>query len=230
MINIYAGTSGFSYKEWKGPFYPEDLPQKGMLGFYASKLRTVEINNTFYRMPKTETVERWAEQVGADFRFVIKASRRITHQGRLKDVDESVSYLWDKISFLGDRLGAVLFQTPPYLKRDDEKLRTFIEQLPEGCRGAFEFRSSSWFCDETYDAIVQGGHTLVVADTEAELPTPLLPSKWGYLRLRKDDYTDDELKAWREKIDASGWDEAFVFFKHEDDGAAAKMAMRMQAL
>jgi uncharacterized protein YecE (DUF72 family) len=227
---LRVGTSGFSYKEWKGSFYPEDLPQSKFLSYYAQQFSTVEINNTFYRMPKPELLEGWAEQVGEDFRFVLKASRRITHQGRLKDVGDSVAYLYGVAGALGERLGPVLFQLPPYLKKDVERLRDFLGTLPGGARAAMEFRDESWHDPEVFDALRDHGVALCIAETGEEA-TPFEPTAdWGYLRLRKVEYEPGELRAWADRIKASGWNETYVFFKHEDEGTGPALGKRFEEL
>ena len=224
-MRIRAGTSGFSYKEWKGPFYPEKLPAKDMLAFYAEQLPAVEINNTFYRMPKVSVLESWAAQVPKDFRFVIKASRRITHFKRLKDAGDETGYLLETTRTLGARLGALLFQLPPNLKADLPRLARFLDLLPEDVPAAFEFRHESWLEEGALDCLRAHGRALVVADT-VEAPAehiaqggPLL-----YLRLRRPDYDDSVLLEWADRISGSGADDAFVFFKHEDAGAGPRMA------
>ena len=232
-MRIRAGTSGFSYKEWKGPFYPEKLPNKDMLAFYAERLSTVEINNTFYRMPKPSMLEGWAEKVPDDFVFVLKASRRITHSGRLKEeeVRDSVDYLWNVAAALGSHLGPILFQLPPFLKKDVARLASFISILPDGLRAAFEFRHESWFADDTYHALQAGGQSLCLADTDKmESPEIVSTTDWGYLRLRREDYTDEALRAWKSVMAKQAWNEAFVFFKHEDEGAAPRLAQRLLSL
>jgi len=227
---LRVGTSGFSYKEWKGTFYPEDLPQSKFLSYYAERFSTVEINNTFYRMPKPELLQGWAEQVGDDFRFVLKASRRITHQGRLKDVGDSVAYLYDVAGTLGERLGPVLFQLPPYLKKDVERLRDFLGTLPDGARAALEFRDASWHDPEVFDALRDAEVALCIAET-GEDDTPFeTTADWGYLRLRKVEYEPGELRAWADRIRASGWNEAYVFFKHEDEGTGPALGKRFEEL
>lgn len=231
-MRLRAGTSGFSYKEWKGPFYPEKLPNKDMLGYYAERLSTVEINNTFYRMPKRDMLDGWTRKVPEDFVFVLKASRKITHHARLKEPSfDSLEYLWSVASTLGPHLGPILFQLPPNLKKDLLRLTAFIEALPKGLRGAFEFRNDSWFDDEVYDALANGGHALCLADIDdADTPSLVSTTDWGYLRLRREDYTDEALRSWLDAIRAQGWKEAFVFFKHEDEGAAPRLATRLLAL
>jgi uncharacterized protein YecE (DUF72 family) len=216
-MHIRIGTSGFSYKEWKGSFYPEDLPASEMLRHYAAKFSSVEINNTFYRMPSASVLASWAEQVPDGFTFALKASQRITHRSRLKDSADSVEFFFRVAATLGDRLGPVLFQLPPNLKRDLPRLRDFLPLLPAGSRAAFEFRHESWFDEEVYAALREARAALCVAEDE-NLATPLVPTtSWGYLRLRRQDYGPDSLTEWRDRILAQPWSETFVFFKHEDE-------------
>jgi uncharacterized protein YecE (DUF72 family) len=231
-MRLRAGSSGFSYKEWKGSFYPEKLPSTEMLRYYAERLSTVEINSTFYRMPKRQMMEGWTRKVPDDFRFVLKASRKITHHARLKDTSyDSVEYLWSVATALGSRLGPILFQLPPNMKKDVGRLVEFMGALPKGLRAAFEFRNDSWFVDEVYDALRDGGHAMCLADTdESEAQELFQTTNWGYLRLRRDSYTDAALQAWLAAIRAQEWDECFVFFKHEDEGAAPRLATRLLAL
>ena len=228
-MELHVGTSGYSYKEWKGPFYPEDLSNKDMLSYYGERLGTVEINNTFYRLPKTSVLESWAEQVPASFRFSIKASRKITHFTRLKSGSrEPTEYFLSTLGALGDRLGVLLFQLPPNFKKDLERLSEFLEMLPEGVPTAWEFRHESWFDDDVYDVLRGRGMALVCADTEESGDDqPIVnTASWGYLRLRRPTYDDGDLERWTQKVAAQKWDHAFVFFKHEDDGAGPKMAAR----
>jgi uncharacterized protein YecE (DUF72 family) len=197
-----------------------------MLSFYAGKFGTVEINNTFYRMPSERVLVQWAEQVPDGFRFVLKASRRITHMQRLKNVEDPLSYLINNASLLGSKLGAMLFQLPPNMKKNLERLTTFLALLPDGWPAALEFRHDSWFDDEVYDALRSSGAALCVADT-AEGETPLVATGTrGYLRLRRESYDDNALRGWGERIASQPWEEAFVFFKHEDEGAGPALARR----
>jgi len=220
-MELYVGTSGYAYKEWKAGFYPGDLPLKKMLQYYGTQFRTVEINNTFYRLPARETLLRWADEVPPGFVFVLKASQRITHRQRLKpESKETLDYLFDVASALGERLGPVLFQTPPLFKKDAARLRDFLSLLPEGRPVAFEFRHETWHDEEVYAALRGRNAALVCADTEeaGEAGAPLVPTAdWGYLRLRRCDYDDAGLASWRERIRAQPWHRVFVFFKHEDD-------------
>lgn len=230
-MEVLAGTSGYSYKEWKGPFYPEKLPNTKMLGFYAEQLRTVEINNTFYRLPKAEVVARWAEQVPDNFVFVIKASQRITHRARLVDCEETVEYLWKAVSELGPHLGPVLFQLPPYFRKDVSVLRDFLAVLPQGMQPVFEFRHESWDDDEVRDVLREANAPLCAAETDDGPDLDIQQTaSWGYLRLRRSSYTEAELAAWADKIRTQPWERAFVFFKHEDEGVAPKMALQLMSL
>lgn len=230
-MNLYAGTSGFSYKEWKGPFYPEKIKNDELLAYYATRLSAVEINNTFYRMPKTSVLEGWAENVPADFRFVLKASRRITHFKRLHDTGEILDYLFETMSVLEDRLGVVFFQLPPNFKKDPEKLAAFLDELPEGVKAAFEFRHESWFDDETYEILKKKNCALCLADADNELDVPLVSTAdWGYLRLRQPKYRKPDLEKWIKWIRDQKWKDAYVFFKHEDAAGGPKMAERFLKL
>jgi len=230
-MNYYLGTSGYSYKEWKGPFYPEDLPEKQMLHFYGERFRTVEINNTFYRMPKESVLEAWAKEVPADFKFVLKASQRITHMQRLKDSGDSLSYLLKVAGTLKDRLGPLLFQLPPFLKKDLPRLREFLALLPADCRAAFEFRHESWFDEEVLEVLREHQIALCIAEAEDGVEVPFVSTTdWGYLRLRRPDYGDAALKDWVRRVRDQEWRDAFVFFKHEDEGKAPQMAKRFLEL
>jgi uncharacterized protein YecE (DUF72 family) len=230
-MNLYVGTSGYSYKPWKGRFYPEDLPDKQMLRFYGEQFRTVEINNTFYRVPKTSVVEAWASEVPADFKFVLKASQRITHILRLKNADEPMSYMLKAAGALKDRLGALLIQLPPNLKKDVARLRDFLALVPKETRAAFEFRHQSWFDDEVFAALRNHQAALCIAEAENELEIPFVSTaNWGYLRLRMPDYKDSELKMWLKRMREQSWQDAFVFFKHEDEGKGPKLAKKFLEL
>jgi uncharacterized protein YecE (DUF72 family) len=230
-MKLYAGTSGYSYKEWKGYFYPEKMAADQMLSFYATRLPAVEVNNTFYRLPKRELIELWSSQVPPEFRFVIKASQKITHMRRLKGAEEETGYLMETVSGLGKKLGVVFFQLPPNFKKDTERLGAFLELLPEDIPVAFEFRHASWFDDEVYALMRSRNAALCLADTDEELEVPLVSTAgWGYMRLRRPDYGRDELVRWRAWVESQAWKEAFVFFKHEDAGAGPKMAMEFLSL
>ncbi len=232
-MKTWIGTSGYAYKPWKGPFYPEKLPDAQMLSHYAGKLSTVEINNTFYRMPTTKMLEGWKAKVPEGFSFVIKASRRITHQGRLKpeSVEESLGYLMKASETLGSQLGPFLFQLPPNFKKDAERLAGFLELLPSGRRAAMEFRNPSWFDEETYELLRGKNVALCYSDGEMKDDPPFVSTAdWGYLRLRDGEYDEGSLVEWKKKIEAQSWKDAYVFFKHEDAGIGPKLALRLQEM
>jgi len=229
-MQLFSGTSGYSYKEWKGPFYPEKLPAGEMLRYYAQRLRTVEINNTFYRMPAESVLWQWSEEVPAGFAFTLKAPQRISHVKRLRDADADISELLRRGAVLGDKLAQVLIQLPPQLRKDLPRLEAFLAQLPEHPRFAFEFRHASWEDDAVYETLRSRGAILCIADTD-EGETPLIvTADRGYLRLRREHYDDAELRAWAERIAAQPWSHAFVYFKHEDAGLGAKYARRFDEL
>ena len=216
MTRILAGTSGYAFKEWKGPFYPEDLKDAGMLGFYASKFPAVEINNTFYQMPKENSLLDWAAKVPEQFSFAMKASQRITHFQRLKPESvELVEYLVRTAAVLGTRLGPILFQLPPNMKKDFDKLAAFLVKLPKGPRYVIEFRHESWFGDDVFGALRDHDVAMGVIEQE-DFSSPVQPTaSWGYLRLHRFDYDAAMLSAWAKRIRENGWSEAYVFFKHD---------------
>jgi uncharacterized protein YecE (DUF72 family) len=233
MAATHIGTSGWSYPEWKGSFYPEDMKADAMLPFYASRFASVEVNNTFYRLPSREVMKAWGEQVPPGFSFVIKASQRITHNAKLgPNAADPLAYLLDACGELGDRLGPILFQTPPWLKKDAALLRSFLALVPTGIKASFEFRNTTWFDEETYDALREKNAALVVADTgEEEKDPPLLrTADWGYARLRRVEYPGDLLADWAKRLKEMGWERLWVFFKHEDEGTGPKLAARFQEL
>jgi uncharacterized protein YecE (DUF72 family) len=225
-MRVYTGTSGFSYKEWKGGFYPEKTKPSDMLSYYAKRLSTVEINNTFYRLPRASVLESWRAQVGPDFRFVIKASRRITHFKRLKpEALDETKYLVETTSVLGSAFGVLLMQLPPNLPADLDRLSTYLCGVPDGVRMAFEFRHASWLSTDTLEVLRDHGHALCFADAEDEFEVPLTKTAdWGYLRLRRPNYDGDALDNWEQTIREMNWNEVFVFFKHEDAAAGPLMA------
>lgn len=230
-MNWYAGTSGYSYKTWKGSFYPEDLSNQDFLSYYASQLPAVEINNTFYRMPRREVLESWHAAVPDDFRFVIKASRRITHQHRLKNAEEATGYLLTNLEALGSKLGAVLFQLPPNLPCDLDRLAAFLGLLPAALPVTFEFRHPSWDDPAVLGLLAEHGAALCVTDDEGTAPQELPETaRLLYLRLRGAEYTDAVLRRWIALGRASGAERAFAFFKHEDAGAGPVLARRFLEL
>jgi len=220
---LLAGASGYSFKEWCGSFYPDKMKPDAMLAWYAQRLHSVEINNTFYRMPKPSVLENWAQTVPEHFRFTIKASRRITHDARIKAdaAKDSVEYLYRMLASLGGKRGAVLFQLPPNLKKDLPRLNDFLALLPPGHRAAFEFRNDSWFSDDVYAALQGAQAALVLSEREDNAPPPLVrTAAWGYVRLRLEEYSEQDLKRWHERIRGAGWDETFVYFMHEPTAPA----------
>ena len=229
-MRFHVGTSGYAYAEWKGRFYPEKLPAKQMLAFYAQRFLTVEINSTFRTMPAASVIESWGSEVPSHFRFVLKAPQRITHIKRLKGAGRLVSSLFKSASALKQRLGPILFQLPPNFKKDVPRLRAFLKHVPPRCRAAFEFRHASWFDDSVFDLLRDRGAALCVADAE-ELEAPFVATTdWGYLRLRRANYSRATLKKWAERIQRQNWQDAFVFFKHEDTGTGPKLATRLLEL
>jgi len=226
-MDFVVGTSGYSYKEWKGPFYPEDLSAGEMLRYYGERLNGVEINNTFYRMPKVSVLEDWSSQVPESFRFSIKASRKITHHKRLKpEAADETEYLVRTVRALRDKLGVLLFQLPPNLKKDLERLRGFLDTLPADIPAAFEFRHDTWHDEEIFEVLRAHGAALCCADTDDDDgDAPLVSTAgWGYLRLRRPTYERSDLERWAARIAEQPWERAFVFFKHEDEGAGPRMA------
>ena len=230
-MKLWVGTSGYSYKAWLGSFYPERLPAKEMLRFYASRLPAVEINNTFYRLPKESVLQNWAEQVSPEFRFVLKAPQKITHVKRLKEADEEVKYLFGAENSLGRNKGAVLFQLPPSLRKNLLTLQSFLSILPTDRPIAFEFRHPSWFDEEVFACLRERNCALCLAEMDDSENYDLVPTAtWGYLRLRRSDYTPTDLRNWKQRILSQPWDHAYVFFKHEDEGIGPKLAAQFLEL
>jgi uncharacterized protein YecE (DUF72 family) len=230
-MNLYVGTSGYSYKEWKGSFYPEKLPAKDMLTYYASKLKAVEINNTFYRMPQKSLLEAWKAQVPTDFKFSVKAPQRITHFKRLKDAADETNYFLDTITVFEERLGVVLFQLPPNMKKDLARLETFLSGLPNETPIAFEFRHPTWMEDDVLQILSANNRALCVSDTD-DTPVSHIDktANWGYLRLRRVNYDEEHLQEWLRRVKDTGWDHTFVFFKHEDEGTGPRLAAEFLSL
>jgi uncharacterized protein YecE (DUF72 family) len=229
-MRILAGTSGFSYAAWKGSFYPPKLPASRMLAAYATRLPTVEINATFYRMPQTKTLAAWRDAVPPGFVFALKGSRRVTHLKRLGEVAEDVAWFYRNASELEGKLGPVLWQLPPSVKKDLGRLRELVALLPRGSRAALEFRHASWFADDALAVLSDAGVALCIAEDE-ERSTPVAPTaRFGYLRLRRPDYDLAALARWAEKVRAAPWDEAFVFFKHEEEALGPRYALEFGRL
>jgi len=231
MPKLWAGASGYAFKEWKGSFYPEKIQPEAMLAWYAERLPSVEINNTFYQMPKVEVLERWEQATPEAFRFSIKASKRITHDARLAAdaAADSVAYLYKNLAALGAKRGPVLFQLPPFLKKDLARLQAFLSLLPEGHSAAFEFRHDSWFDDEVYAELKTAGAVLCLSEREDSTPPPLVQTApWGYVRLRLEHYSEADLAAWAERLAATQWQQVHAYFMHEPTApgyAAALLAL-----
>ncbi len=230
---ILAGASGYSFKEWKGGFYPKEMKPEGMLAWYAERLPTVEINNTFYQMPKVAVLENWARATPQGFRFAIKASRRITHLSRLKaeSAADSVAFLYKNLATLGEKRGPVLFQLPPFLKKDLVRLDEFLRILPAGHQAAFEFRNDSWFSDDVHALLQAAGASLCLSEREDNAPPPLVETApWGYVRLRLEQYSDADLAAWAKRLAATSWQQIHVYFMHEPTAPAyARSLMQLAA-
>ncbi len=227
---LYLGTSGFAYDEWKhGVFYPEGLKNREMLSYYAGRFRSVEINYTFRRNPSEKTLLAWREQAPDGFMFALKANQQITHFQRLEDADSAVSFFLDRVKALGDRLGPILFQCPPSLRYDRQRIERFLGGLPP-MRAAMEFRHPSW--EEARDLLIDQGVAWCSAETDEKEPGELSWEPFGFLRLRKTHYSDDELSAWAERIGPaleSGAD-VYCYFKHEEHGDAPGFARRLGEL
>jgi uncharacterized protein YecE (DUF72 family) len=226
---ILVGTSGYNYPEWKGSFYPQDLPASRMLPYYAERFPSVEINATFYRMPTSKAVAGWAAQVPATFRFTLKANRRITHDKRLQDVGDAVDVFVRTARELGPQLAAILFQTPPNLRCDLARFDAFLASVPDGVQAAFEFRHDSWLTDEVYARLRARNFALCVADTETRSVPIVQTADFAYLRLRDEGYDDEAIARWTrvaQDLSATCRD-VYVYFKHEDAGRGAAFGQRM---
>jgi uncharacterized protein YecE (DUF72 family) len=229
IMNLWIGTSGFQYPEWKGTFYPEDLPAAKMLPFYAGRFSTTEINYTFRRIPSPKTIGNWSELTPEKFRFALKAPQKITHFSKLRECDDTLTYFYKVVSALGERLGPVLFQLPPFLKKDLSLLSDFVRCFPQEMRATFEFRHASWFDDEVFGVLKAHNVALCLAESD-KLSAPLVPTaNFGYLRLRREDYTPDDVQRWAEVVrtNARNWCDTFVYFKHEESGMGPKLAEQM---
>jgi uncharacterized protein YecE (DUF72 family) len=227
-MKTWIGTSGFQYAEWKGTFYPEDLPAAKMLPFFAERLTTTEINYTFHRIPSEKTIENWKALTPENFRFALKAPQKITHFAKLRDCADNLGYFCRVAAQLGARLGPILFQLPPNFKKDAQRLGDFLRELPT-IRAAFEFRHESWFDDEIFNLLRAQNLALCLADTE-KLPAPTaITADYGYLRLRREDYTSADVERWAEFVrqQSGRWQEAFIYFKHEESGIGPKLAQEM---
>jgi uncharacterized protein YecE (DUF72 family) len=231
-MRVYIGTSGYNYPEWRGTFYPEGFPAKQMFGFYSERFSSVEINYTFYRMPTAKTTEGWRSQAPEGFAYALKASRRITHDRRLKDCAESLQYFCEAARGLGPHLGPLLFQLPPTFKVDLPRLEAFLALLPNDMRAAFEFRHDSWLNDDVYGALKQHGAALCIADSGDRTTPALATARHGYFRLRDEGYGPDDLARWTDAVaeHAADWDDVFVYFKHEEEGKGPEFARAFREL
>ena len=215
-MNVLVGTSGFAFKEWKGPFYPTDLKDDAMLGFYSGRYPTVEINNTFYRLPREHVLQDWASRVPTGFTFSIKASQRITHYGRLRPgAAPALQFLLTNTSTLGDKLGPILFQLPPNMQKDVALLTGFLALLPRDRRFTVEFRHESCFHPDVFAALRDHDVALCVSESEEFSGVNVATASWGYLRLHRQDYDDEMLRGWQERLADHAWCDAYVFFKHD---------------
>jgi uncharacterized protein YecE (DUF72 family) len=229
---LWAGASGYAFKAWKGSFYPERIAPEAMLAWYAERLMSVEINNSFYRMPRADVLAGWARATPPAFRFAIKAPKRITHDARLAAdaAAEPVAWLYRTIATLADKRGPVLFQLPPFLRKDLPRLGDFLHLLPPGHHAAFEFRHDSWFDDAVYALLREHGAALVLSEREDAAPPPLVrTADWGYLRLRLEQYSPADLAGWADRIAATGWDEAYAYFMHEPTAPSYAAALLQAA-
>jgi uncharacterized protein YecE (DUF72 family) len=228
---IWIGTSGYNYPEWKGSFYPSDLPAAKMLPYYAERFPTVEINYTFYRMPSEKLLSGWAAQTPTPYKLTLKAPRRITHDSRLKNCGDLVRGFCQTAGTLGEKLGALLFQLPPNLKKDAALLDAFLEELPPKVCGAFEFRHTSWLEDEIFDRLAKRGLALCVADSE-KLSTPVtITTDYAYFRLRDEGYTPDDIARWADTITGATVNcrDVFVYFKHEEQGKGPELGALLRS-
>ena len=230
-MKCWIGTSGFQYAEWKGNFYPEDLPAAKMLPFYAERFSTTEINYTFHRIPAPKTIENWKQLTPDNFRFSLKAPQKITHWSKLRECADTLEYFYKVATGLGERLGPVLFQLPPTFKKDIDVLSSFLREFPS-MRAAFEFRHESWFDDEIFALLKSRNVALCIADTD-DLATPKkITANYGYLRLRREDYQRIDVERWAKFVreQEADWQHAFVYFKHEESGIGPKLAQQMMQL
>ncbi|MDQ3170733.1 MAG: DUF72 domain-containing protein [Acidobacteriota bacterium] len=231
MSRIWIGTSGYNYLEWRGSFYPEKMKPADMLPFYAAAFDSVEINYTFYRMPNAKTIEGWTGATPQDFRFVLKAPKRITHEKRLKDFGDTLAVFVRLASALDDRLGPLLFQLPPNLKKDLPRLEAFLDELPDTAKAAFEFRHESWFDEDVLAALRARGAALCIADSEKISAPVVQTAAFSYFRLRDEGYQDADIAAWAGKVrEAATSGEVYVFFKHEESGKGPAFAKQLREL
>jgi uncharacterized protein YecE (DUF72 family) len=227
-MNVCVGTSGYNYPEWRGTFYPDKFSTAKMLGYYAERFRTVEINYTFYRMPTEKLLAGWAAGTPEGFTFTLKAPRRITHDAKLQGCEDLLESFCTAARTLGPKLGVLLFQLPPNFKKDASVLRAFLALLPDGTRAAVEFRHQSWFDGDVFGALKARNVALCVADSE-KLHAPVeVTADYGYFRLRDEGYQQPDIERWAQTIrDLKGPDDVFVYFKHEEQGLGPDFARRL---
>jgi len=229
---IWIGTSGFQYPEWKGTFYPDKLATKKMLAYYGRYFPTTESNYTFRTIPSVKTLSNWSAETPENFRFTLKATQEITHFKKLRGCDDVMTRFWEAASTLNEKLGPVLFQLPPYFKKDLPVLNKFLASLPLGMKCAFEFRHESWFSEDVYAALHAKNAALCIADSE-KLKTPvILTADHGYFRLRDEGYTEKDIARWAEVISGHGKQVklTYVYFKHEESGIGPKFAAQLMDL
>jgi uncharacterized protein YecE (DUF72 family) len=230
-MKLWVGTSGFQYAEWKGNFYPEDLPTSKMLPFYAGRFSTTEINYSFHRIPGAKTIESWKTATPEEFRFALKAPQKLTHWAKLRDCADTLEYFYGIVSKLGNKLGPILFQLPPSFKKDAAVFGSFLRELPL-VQAAFEFRHKSWFDDEIFGLLKARKLALCIADTDTMTTPPKVTTDYGYLRLRREDYQKVDIERWAKFVrqQQGQWREAFIYFKHEESGIGPKLARQMVEL
>ena len=228
---IWVGTSGWQYRDWRGPFYPNDLPQRRWLEFYATRFPTVEVNNTFYSLPKEATFERWRDETPAGFVVTVKASRYITHIRRLRNATDSVELFWSRARLLRDKLGPVLFQLPPNFRADVTLLRECLAKLPSGMRAAFEFRDATWRSDEVAEALDRAGAAWVIPDRPGWRVPDVVTGGWSYVRFHQGghgslgfEYSREKLRRWADRIAELPVDDVWVYFNNDPGGAAVRDA------
>jgi uncharacterized protein YecE (DUF72 family) len=227
---ILIGTSGYNYPEWKGSFYPPTLRPAAMLGYYAERFSTVEINYSFYRMPTPAMTRAWALATPASFVFTLKAPKRITHDRRLLEVADLLAAYLEAAAALGPKRGPLFFQLPPTFKKQTERLRDLLALVPAGTRCAVEFRHASWFADDVYDTLRAHDAALCIADTEAGATADVVTATWGYLRLRDVDYDEPQLQSWARTVQRPEWKDTYVYFKHEESASGPRLASRLREL
>ncbi|MDQ6622199.1 MAG: DUF72 domain-containing protein [Verrucomicrobiota bacterium] len=230
-MELWIGTSGFQYKEWKGSFYPEDLPASKMLAYYAERFATTEVNYTFHRIPSAKTIEGWWKGTPERFCFSLKAPQKVTHWSKLRNCGDTLRFFHQVVCDLEKKLGCVLFQLPPTLKKDAALLEAFLQDIPDGMRAAFEFREPGWFSDDIFELLKRKNLALCIAESE-KLNTPNeSTADYGYLRLRREDYGEADIARWSEAVRARSneWSDAYVYFKHEESGIGPKLAQQMMA-